>query len=125
MRWLERHTVGSGGLVRVGSPTIATRLIAAGVGIGVTTCLEGDSDPSLVRVFPEPIAFQQCYIVYHESLRGSARIRAVADLLVEFLNAKEGEISGRPASNMGSAKVVDDMQPSPDLYPFPQQNVHN
>jgi len=102
VNWLERHTRGSGRHVRVGSPTIATRLIAAGAGIGVTTCLEGDSDPSLVRVFPEPIAFQPCYIVYHESLRGSARIRAVADLLAEFLKTKEGEISGRLASHMGS-----------------------
>ena len=54
VNWLERHTQGSGGHLRVGSPTVATRLIAAGAGIGVTTWLEGDSDPSLVRVFRSP-----------------------------------------------------------------------
>lgn len=125
VNWLERHTQGSGGHLRVGSPTVATRLIAAGAGIGVTTCLEGDSDPSLVRVFPEPIAFKPCYIVYHESLRGSARIRAVADLLGEFLSTKEGEISGRPGSGMGSAEVAHAMQHSPDVDPFPPEHAQD
>ena len=93
--WMERHARGFGSHIRVDSSTTAAQLIASGAGIGVTTCLQGDSDPSLVRVFPEPVAFQACYIVYHESLRGSARIRAMADLLAEFLKAKEPSVSGR------------------------------
>ena len=93
--WLDRQARDFGSQIRVDTSTIATQLIASGAGIGVTTCLQGDADPSLVRVFPEPVAFQPCYIVYHESLRGSARIRAMADLLTEFLKAREVQFSGR------------------------------
>ena len=93
--WLDRQARGVGNQIRVDSSTTATQLIASAAGIGVTTCLQGDSDPSLIRVFPEPVAFQPCYIVYHESVRGSARIRAMADLLAELLKAKELSVSGR------------------------------
>jgi len=105
--WFERHAGGFGSHIRVDSSTTATDIIASGAGIGVTTCLQGDGEPWLVRVFPEPIAFQPCYIVYHESLRGSARIRAMADLLAEFLKSMEARVSGRgfphPAQPAGGA----------------------
>ena len=93
--WIQRHVRGIGAHIRVDSSTTATQLIAAGAGIGVSTCIQGDGDPSLIRVFPEPVAFQSCYIVYHESQRGSARIRAMADLLADFLKAMETRFSGR------------------------------
>ena len=94
-KWLERHTGGFEGHIRVDSSTDVTGLIASGAGIGVTTCLQGDANPSLVRVFSEPVAFQACYIVYHESLRSSARVRAMVDLLAEFLKSREAQFSGR------------------------------
>ena len=93
--WFERHAGEFGSHIRVDSSTTATDIIASGAGIGVATCLQGDSDPSLVRVFPEPVAFQACFIVYHESLRGSAGIRAMADLLADFLKTMETKFSGR------------------------------
>ena len=94
-KWLESHAGGSASHIRVDSSTDVAGLIATGVGIGVTTCLQGDANPSLVRVFSEPVAFQACYIVYHESLRNSARIRAMVDLLAEFLKSREAQFSGR------------------------------
>ena len=94
-KWLERHAGGFASHIRVDSSTDVTDLIASGAGIGVTTCLQGDANPSLIRVFPEPVAFQSCYIVYHEFLRSSARVRAMVDLLAEFLKSKEAMISGR------------------------------
>ncbi len=110
--WFERHARGFGDHIRVDSSATATQLIASAAGIGVTTCLQGDSDPSLVRVFPEPVAFQPCYIVYHESLRGSARIRAMADLLAEFLKAKEASVAGRgfPSPAQDARKADDRLQ---------------
>ena len=93
--WFERYARASGSYIRVNSSTTATQVIASGAGLGVATCLQGDAEPLLVRVFPEPVAFQNCYIVYHESQRDTARIRVVADLLAEFLKLKEGVVSGR------------------------------
>ena len=109
--WFERHAGGFGTHIRVDSSTTATDIIASGAGIGVTTCMQGDCDPSLVRVFPEPIAFQPCYMVYHESLRGSARIRAMADLLAEFLKSMDGKMSGRGFSHPAQDLNGEDDQP--------------
>ena len=103
--WFERYAGASGSHIRVDSSTTATDIIASQAGIGMTTCLQGDSTPSLVRVFPEPVAFTPCYIVYHESLRGSARIRAMADLLAEFLKSREAMISGRGGPPALASKV--------------------
>lgn len=100
-RWLESRAAGARSIIRVDSTAIASQVIASGAGIGVVTCLQGDSNADLVRVFPEPVASVECYIVYHESLRGSARIRVVADILAEFLKSKEALISGRSAKSGG------------------------
>ena len=94
-KWLDLHAGGFASHIRVDSSTDVTDLLASGAGIGVTTCLQGDANPSLARVFPEPVAFQSCYIVYHESLRSSARVRAMVDLLAEFMKSREAQFSGR------------------------------
>lgn len=94
-KWLDRYAGDSASHIRVDSSTDVADLIASGVGIGVTTCLKGDANPSLVRVFSEPVAFMPCYIVYHESLRSSARVRTMVDLLTEFLKLREPQFSGR------------------------------
>ena len=122
-KWFAGHAGEYESNITVDSSTTATDLIASGAGIGVTTCLQGDGHPGLVRVFREPVAFQPCYIVYHESLRGSARIRAVADLLAEFLKVKEGEISGRQDSCAGSAKREAAIQRSPDVEQIPREHA--
>jgi hypothetical protein len=56
-----------------------------GRGISVLICSNGESDPRVARVFPEPIDMMQGWMVYHESARGSVRIKAVADLLIEYV----------------------------------------
>lgn len=104
--WMERHAPRSGSHIRADSSHTVSQLIASGAGIGVITCMQGDSDPSLIRVFPEPIASQACYIVYHECLRGSARIRIMADLLAEFLKGKETKFAGRDGQFRGDDQVA-------------------
>ena len=94
-KWFDRYAGDSASHIRVDSSTDVAGLIASGAGIGVTTCLQGDANPSLVRVFSEPVAFMPCYIVYHESLRSSARVRTMVDLLTEFLKLREPQFSGR------------------------------
>ena len=58
---------------------------ASGAGLGVLPYPSMHGRADLVRVFPEPVAVNHLFIVYHQSNRGSARVRAVVDLLVRHL----------------------------------------
>jgi hypothetical protein len=46
-------------------------------------------------VFEEPVDEMEIGIVYHRSMRGSARLRAVLDLLVGFHVCRRDALSGR------------------------------
>jgi DNA-binding transcriptional LysR family regulator len=93
--WIEAFASKGAPATRVDGTEMAVGVIAAGGGIGVLPCFSGDRNPELVRVFPEPIANAVGWIVYHESSRNSARIRAVVDLLTEHFKTCECELSGR------------------------------
>lgn len=79
---------------RVESTESASFLVASGGGIGVLTCPLGDYLANAVRVFPEPIHQVQTWFVYHETSRGSARIKAVVELLSEFAAARRDVFRG-------------------------------
>ena len=83
--------------VIVGVPNIdmAQHRIASGSGIGVLYCIAGDADDRLVRLFDEPIDVIDMNIVYHQSMRGSARLRAVLDLLIAFHVERRAALGGR------------------------------
>jgi DNA-binding transcriptional LysR family regulator len=93
--WIEAFAGKGAPATRVDSTEMAVGLIAGGGGIGVLPCFSGDHTSNLVRVFREPIANAVGWIVYHESVRNSARIRAVVELLSEFLKTCEDDLSGR------------------------------
>jgi DNA-binding transcriptional LysR family regulator len=76
---------------------MAFGMIMQGAGIGVISCFYGDVSAEIVRVFPEPVFSTIGCIVIHESMRGSARIRAVVDMLSAYLTARKPSLSGRPA----------------------------
>ena len=82
--WIEPFAVPGASGVRVDSVDLAQHRIASGSGIGVLYCIAGDADDRLVRLFDEPIDVIDMNIVYHQSMRGSARLRAVLDLLIAF-----------------------------------------
>jgi DNA-binding transcriptional LysR family regulator len=86
--WIEEFAKPGAHATRVESPQVAHALMSAGAGIGVIACATGDASPDLVRVFSEPVACAVGWIVYHESARNSARIRATVDLLLEFFGKK-------------------------------------
>jgi DNA-binding transcriptional LysR family regulator len=94
-RWVEQYADAAAPSVRVDSVDLARNMIAAGAGIGVLYCLAGDSTEGIVRVFDEPIDQMNIGIVYHASMQGSARLRAVLDLLIEFHETHRDALSGR------------------------------
>lgn len=58
LRWMEAYRGGPTQIARVDNLEIASQLMASGGGIGVLPCFIGEAMAELVRVFPEPIAFQ-------------------------------------------------------------------
>ena len=98
-RWIENYANKNAPATRVDGTEMAFGMVSSGAGIGVLSCYSGDSSPDLVRVFPEPVANTIGWIVYHETARNSARIRAVVDILTEFFDETKDLLSGRLPRN--------------------------
>jgi len=94
-RWLEDHRGPDTLCMRVDNTEVASSAIASGGGIGIIPCFEAAGHPEMVRVFPEPVAFNTGWIVYHEASRDTARVRAAVDALVEFFEAHAAVFAGR------------------------------
>jgi len=93
--WVEQFAEPGAPGVRVDNIDMAQHRIASGSGIGVLYCIAGDADDRLVRLFDEPIDVIDMNIVYHQSMRGSARLRAVLDLLIAFHIERCAALAGR------------------------------
>lgn len=93
-KWMEAYVTAATSNIRVDSIDMAHTMIAAGQGIGVLFCCIGDPDASLQRVFPEPVDMMKGWIVYHESSRGSVRVKVVADMLIEYVVERRFVLSG-------------------------------
>lgn len=74
----------------------STGLLAAvrsGLGIAVIPCLVGDDDPDLIRCMPPNQDHRRSmWIVTHERVRHSPRVRAVTDFLYERLKKRVKEL---------------------------------
>lgn len=92
-RWLEDHRCGAKIVLRADNTEVAGHAIASGSGIGVVPCYN-DTRSHLVRVLPEPVASATGYLVYHESQRDSARLRAALEVLVELFESQAALFSG-------------------------------
>ena len=93
--WLEQFKSGEERFARVNSTSVALRAALSGTGIVALPAYEDAEHLSLVRVFPEPFYSHPAYLVYHESLRDSARIRVVADELMTYLASKRSLLMGQ------------------------------
>ena len=96
--WIEAFADPAAPAQRVENSDSARVMIEAGAGIGPLFCAVGDTCPGLVRVFPDPFDQIDSWIVYHESARGSARMRAVLDLLVGWHIERRALVAGIAAA---------------------------
>jgi DNA-binding transcriptional LysR family regulator len=97
LRWLEAHRDESTHVTRVDNLQAAMQMAVLGRGIVSLPHSMVRTEAGLVRAWPEPTAISDSYLVYHESLRGVARIRAAVEALVELIDAHGEEWSGLPA----------------------------
>lgn len=96
--WVEQFADPDRPATRVENSDSARVIIEQGGGIGPLFCAVGDTCQTLERVFPEPFDQMDSWVLYHESARGSAKMRAVLDALVAFLKARSPALSGTTAA---------------------------
>lgn len=92
--WMEQFKTDEERFARVNTSSMAFRSVLSGIGIAALPCYEEDQHTNVVRVFPEPFHFQPAYIVYHEAVRDTARIRVVADAIIDYLHMRKKILQG-------------------------------
>lgn len=95
LRWMENYRCADTRFTRVDSIESATQVLLTGYGIGLLPHFIGECSLGLERVFPEPVTSNTGWIVYHESLRNTARVRTVVDLLAAYFGEQKTFFSGR------------------------------
>lgn len=73
----------------ISSATGQTEAVRAGAGIGILHTYIAREHPELQRVLPEVNIKRAYWIVYHESARNLARVRATAEFLQEIVNEEK------------------------------------
>jgi DNA-binding transcriptional LysR family regulator len=96
-RWFAR-TVAVTPVLRADTLTALAYAAASGLGVAALPCYLGDTDPRLRRV-RGPIAetATELWVLTHEDLRSTARVRALTDHLVQALGAHRDLLEGRRA----------------------------
>lgn len=100
LKWLDAWRGTAQQQVRVDTLEIACQTISAGGGIAVLPGFIADALPQLRRVFPVRIALSPGWVAYHESARGSLRIRAVTEALMDFFRAQRQLFSAEGSPGM-------------------------
>lgn len=94
--WLKEATGGKP--LAIAMTSLAPQIVAARHGLGavVLPCFLGDREPGLTRLVPpEEVFAQDLWLTMDAGLCKSARIRAVADWLVESVEAQADLLAGR------------------------------
>lgn len=95
--WLSREAPERAIVYRTNSVLNQMAAARAGIGLALLPCFLGDAEPGLRRATPEPLAelSRELWIVTHQGLRRTARVRAFMDLAVEFISPQRLLLSGR------------------------------
>ncbi len=85
--------------LRCDNPLIQLQAAANGVGVAELACFLGDDCADLVRIWPgEPPALRPVWLVLHQDLRRSARIRVVSSLIGDAFRRQRKVLQhGKPA----------------------------
>ena len=109
--WLERNNFADQVAVHHGTSTGLLAAARAGLGLAVLPSLVADLDPDLVRCLPhEPNHEFELWLLTHERLRHTPRVRAVLDFLYERLtkvvrerNRRVAEEAPKPVARAATA----------------------
>jgi DNA-binding transcriptional LysR family regulator len=93
--WLTEHGAKGRVVFTMNSMLGLAQSIAAGVGVGVLPYFLGDAQPTLRRVFEEPVVSTDAWLVVHPDLQRVARVRAVIDFLSEAMALHGEALAGK------------------------------
>lgn len=84
-RWLEKNAPGAKTALRVDMNSLPLReVVASGIGVHFLDCIEGDSDPRLVRLRPIAEDYSRdVWLLTLAELRSATRVRAFLDHFAE------------------------------------------
>jgi DNA-binding transcriptional LysR family regulator len=95
--WLTAHGAGANVVLRCNSISSVRFAVLAGLGLSVLPCFLCDSEPQLKRLTPRVLGGREISLVLHPDLQRVARVRAVADFLVELFKREETRLAGKVA----------------------------
>jgi DNA-binding transcriptional LysR family regulator len=97
--WLRRYGYADDVAMHHGTTTGLLAAVRAGVGIAVLPSIVADLDPELIMCFPSPPEYEiGLWLLTHERLRHTPRVRIVLDFLAERVIALAREAESRRVS---------------------------
>lgn len=94
-RWMRANVPNADVAARADSLLALRDLAAVGLGRAVLPCYLGDRDPRLVRAGPLlPDVASELWVLTHEDLRRTARVRVLLEFVGEVLAEESGLIEG-------------------------------
>ncbi len=99
--------------LRCDNPLIQRKAAAAEVGIAELACFLGDSSPDLVRVWPDATPTRRMvWLIVHQDLRRSARIRAVSAAIGEAFRSQRKSLE-EGSRGVSSRQAMREARPRP------------
>jgi len=94
--------------MRCDNPLVQMRAAADHSGIAELACFLGDAEPDVVRVWPdEPPALRTAWLVVHQDLRRSARIKVVASAITDAFHRQLATLrNGHAAKRSATAALA-------------------
>jgi len=109
-------------MLRTNSVAAALSAAKAGMGLAPLPCGLADLEPDLVRIAPLPEDFtRDLWLLTHEDLRQTARIRAFLDFLAEALAKEAPLLEGRSSGDAARTErkdVLGERPPADDRRPL-------
>jgi len=121
-RWFAAHVKGAQPVYRTNSIAAALGAAKAGLGLAPLPCGLADREPDLVRLQPLPEDFTlDLWLLTHQDLRRTARIRAFLDFISEALAADAPLFEGR-RPQPGPASASDDSRAAAPRTPAARED---
>ncbi|HEV7267014.1 MAG TPA: LysR substrate-binding domain-containing protein [Falsiroseomonas sp.] len=94
--WLAEAAAAEAVVYRTNSPVNQMVAARAGLGLAILPCYLGDLEPGLARALADavPELSRELWIVTHEDLRGTARMRAFFEAVVQGVAADRALVEG-------------------------------
>jgi len=99
-RWMREHVPDARVACRVSSGSALRAAVRAGIGVGHLLCFLADGDPELERLQPpEPALETGLWLLTHEDLRATGRVRAFLDFMARAIAPRRSSLAARAAAH--------------------------